>query len=222
MPKIVDHEERRRVVCDILLDLVAERGISEVSIRSVADAGGWSTGVITHYFKSRQDLLLGGLRRAAEHLDTHNRKALESLEGLNTIEHLLEGSIPIDGRRLGLCRIFVFFYIQAMHDDALRAEVESYLAAWRAAVAKAIRASMSQGDLPQDLDAKTAAMDLIGLADGLSMHALLDPKVMARVRNQSPVRQWIQALARGSDLVAPLRSDSFGASVHPFARRAKT
>lgn len=198
MPRIVNQEERRRQICDVLLDVVAEAGISAVTIRGIAERSGWSTGVISHYFKNRQDLLLGGLRRAAEVLSEYNTRILNTLEGLQALEPLIEGSIPLDGRRLALCRIFFFFYIESMQDEELRKEVESYLSGWRKSVARAIRGAQAVGDLPDTLDAKHLAADLIGLADGLSMHALLDARIMERIQEQSPVRFWIRRLSTPS------------------------
>ena len=198
MPRLVDHDLRRRQICDVLLDIVAESGIAAATIREVADRSGWSTGVIGHYFKNRQDLLLGGLRRAAELLGEHNLRVLTTLEGLPALEQILEGSIPLDVRRLALARIFFFFYVEGMTDEDLRQELESYLLGWRKSVTRAIRQAQQNGDLPVDVDPKQISADLVGLADGLSLHSLLDPRVMVRLREQSPVRFWIRRLAAGN------------------------
>ncbi|MFL1526247.1 TetR/AcrR family transcriptional regulator [Pseudomonas sp. O230] len=198
MPKIVDHEERRRQICDVLLDLVAEVGVPGATIREVAARSGRSVGVIGHYFHNRHDLLLGGLRRAAEILAEHNSRIITTLHGLQALEQILEGSIPLDKRRLALSRMFFFFYIEAMNDDVLRQEVESYLLGWRKSVARAIHQAQDIGDLPSGLDAKQICADLVGLADGLSMHALLDAGIMLRLREQSPVRFWIRRLINKS------------------------
>lgn len=195
MPRLVDHNERRRQICDVLLDIVSEAGISSATIRGVAERSGWSTGVIGHYFNNRQDLLLGGLRRAAEVLGEHNIRVLGSLSGIAALEQILEGSIPLDKRRLALCRIFFFFYAEGMTEEDLRQELESYLLDWRKSVTRAIRQAQTNGDLPADLDPKLIAADLVGLADGMSIHSLLDPRVMAQLREQSPVRFWIRRLA---------------------------
>jgi len=199
MPRIVDHQERRRQICDVLLEIVAEAGMQAVTIRGIAERSGWSTGVISHYFKNRQDLLLGGLRRAAEILSEHNTRVLNTLTGMQAIEPLLEGSLPLDGRRLALCRIFFFFFIESMRDEELRREVESYLAGWRKSVTRAIRRAQEAGDLSRKLDAKQVAADLVGLADGLSMHALVDSRIMERLREQSPIRFWIRRLSTPAD-----------------------
>jgi AcrR family transcriptional regulator len=195
MPRLVDHNERRKQICDVLLDVVSEAGISAATIREIAERSGWSTGVIGHYFNNRQDLLLGGLRRAAEILAEHNTRVLNTLEGISALEQILEGSIPLDKRRLALCRIFFFFYAEGMTEEDLRQELESYLLGWRKSVTRAIRQAQANGDLPADLDPKHVAADLVGLADGMSIHALLDPRVMVQLQEQSPVRFWIRRLA---------------------------
>ena len=46
MPRIVNHDDRSRQICDALLDTVADAGLNGATIRAVADRSGWSTGVI--------------------------------------------------------------------------------------------------------------------------------------------------------------------------------
>lgn len=198
MPRIVDHAERRRQICDVLLEIVAESGIPGVTIRGVADRSGWSTGVIGHYFRNRQDLLLGGLRRAAEILDEYNSRVLRNLEGIAALEMIIEGSIPFDARRLAICRIFIFFYVEGMHDAELQKEVETYLLHWRRSATKAIRQAQAAGDIAPHHDAKQVALDLIGLADGVSIHALLGNGMMENLRERAPIRFWLRRLAPAS------------------------
>lgn len=199
MPRIVDRDERRREICDVLLDIVAEVGIAGATIRAVADRSGWSTGVIGHYFRDRRDLLLGGMRRAAEIAAEYATNVLSSnIGGLQAIELLLENLMFIDRRRLALNRIFLFFYAEALRDDDLRVELESYLLDWRKAVARAIHRAQDSGDLPKDLDPKQVAQDLVGMTDGLSVHAMLDPEIMGRVRERPHVRFWLARLQAGA------------------------
>lgn len=219
MPRIVKHEERRRQICDALLDVVAEAGIAGATIRVVAERSGWSTGVLGHYFRGRHDLLLGGLRRAAEILAEHNTRVLETLDGLQALEQILEGSVPLDRRRLALSRIFFFFFIEAMTDEDLRKEVEFYLLGWRKSVGRAIRRAQEAGDISANINPREVAKDLVGLVDGLSLHALLDDGVMARLREQSPTRFWIRRLTEGAGVPS---SDRTPTTPHIAAAEALT
>jgi AcrR family transcriptional regulator len=208
MPRIVNHDDRRRQICDALLDIVAESGITGATIRAVAERSGWSTGVIGHYFHGRQDLLLGGLRRAAEILGEHNSRVLGTLSGIQALEQILEGSVPLDGRRLALSKIFFFFFVEAMTDAVLRQEVETYLVGWRKSVARAIRTAQEAGDIPAGINRKAIAIDLVGLVDGISMHALIDGAVMSHLREQSPVRFWIRRLIGEASADRPAAGDA--------------
>lgn len=58
MPKIVDHEKYRRDLLDRSFDLFAERGVSSVSMREIADALGVSTGTLYHYFPDKDTLFV--------------------------------------------------------------------------------------------------------------------------------------------------------------------
>jgi len=58
VPKIVDHEQRRRELAEALWRVIAASGPTAVSIRSVAAEAGWSPGALRHYFQTREELLV--------------------------------------------------------------------------------------------------------------------------------------------------------------------
>lgn len=57
MPKLVDTERRRKEILRATTELIAERGITRVSFRVIAERLGGSTTLITHYYSSQADLL---------------------------------------------------------------------------------------------------------------------------------------------------------------------
>ena len=57
MPKVVDHEQRRRELAAAVWRVIGREGVAEVSIRAVAAESGWSTGALRHYFATRAELL---------------------------------------------------------------------------------------------------------------------------------------------------------------------
>ncbi|WP_413098301.1 TetR/AcrR family transcriptional regulator [Streptomyces sp. Inha503] len=197
MPKVVDRQARRREIAEALLDIVAESGTNAVTFRAVADRSGWSTGVLGHYFKNRDDLLLGGLRRASEIAAERQRAISRTMVGRQSVEAILEEELPLDRRRLALTRIFVFFYAEAATDSAVMTEIDGYLAAWRRQTARAVRAAQQLGDLDPTLDADAAAADLVALTDGLSIHAIFNQSSLERLRRGSPIREWVNRLAPG-------------------------
>lgn len=52
MPKIVDHDQRRRELAEAAWKVITEVGIDGATTREIARASGYSTGVLAHYFLS--------------------------------------------------------------------------------------------------------------------------------------------------------------------------
>jgi AcrR family transcriptional regulator len=173
--------------------LVARTGINAVTVRTVAEESGWSTGVLSHYYGGRADLLLGALRRAAAVARKHFEESLAGFsgDGVAQLEHILESVLPLDERRLALTRIFLFFYAEAATDEDVRVEIAGYLANWRHDVAKAIGRAQDEGRIDPAQDPAALATAFVALADALSMHAIYDPAVMRQLRKRSPVSTWI-------------------------------
>jgi AcrR family transcriptional regulator len=57
MPKLVDHEERRRQIATAVLRLVSTRGVEKASLRTVATEAGVSMGAVQHYFTTKDEML---------------------------------------------------------------------------------------------------------------------------------------------------------------------
>lgn len=66
MPRVVDHEQRRREIAYGVLVVVAQGGIAAVSLRSVAKAAGVSMGRVQHYFASKDELVQHACRVVAQ------------------------------------------------------------------------------------------------------------------------------------------------------------
>ena len=56
MPKVVDADQYRKELLYQCLDLFAEKGFANVTIRQIAKALGISTGALYHYFPSKESL----------------------------------------------------------------------------------------------------------------------------------------------------------------------
>jgi AcrR family transcriptional regulator len=55
--RVVDHEERRRRIAEVAIDLVATEGLSAATLRRIAAEAGFSTTAVTHFFSDKQELL---------------------------------------------------------------------------------------------------------------------------------------------------------------------
>lgn len=211
MPKVVEHDRRRTEIADAALALLARDGTRAVTIRAVAHEAGWSAGALNHYFGSRHELLVGMLRRAAE-LQGRVFEEIQAEPGLAAMDRLratVESVLPLDERRVAMTKIFLIFYAEATLDTDARAEVGEYLGGWRRVVRREIRAAKKDGALPDDLDTKRLAAELVALVDGLAVHAVLDPAVLGALAVEGGVGL---SLVEGTWRLSP-GSEEFGSAL---------
>lgn len=66
MPRHVDHDRRRADIARVTLDLLAEGGVTAVNFRAIAERLGGSTTIVTHYYRTREELLNDIAQRSVE------------------------------------------------------------------------------------------------------------------------------------------------------------
>ncbi|MGK5739424.1 TetR/AcrR family transcriptional regulator [Micromonospora sp. URMC 103] len=57
MPKKVDRHERRTLIADALMRVAARQGLEAVSLRHVATEAGVSSGMVQHYFRTKDEMM---------------------------------------------------------------------------------------------------------------------------------------------------------------------
>lgn len=103
MPKVVDHEQRRREIVDAVLRVVVRDGAAGASVRTVSAEAGWSTGALRHYFASQRELREFTARMVTERVGARIRAFVAEHEFALSLPELaagiLEQLIPLDEQR---------------------------------------------------------------------------------------------------------------------------
>jgi acyl-CoA thioesterase FadM len=58
MPKIVDHAKRRDEIAQVACQVVANYGFEQATVARIARAAGYTTGMVAHYYESKQEIIL--------------------------------------------------------------------------------------------------------------------------------------------------------------------
>ena len=69
MPKIVDHAQRRDEIALVACRVVAAHGFDRASMVRIAREAGYTTGMLAHYFDSKQDIIIAALRLILRRID---------------------------------------------------------------------------------------------------------------------------------------------------------
>lgn len=79
MPKRVDPAERRRLIADALMRVASTRGLEAVSLRHVAEEAGATAGLVQHYFRTKDEMMLFALEVISERAETRIGAAVAAL-----------------------------------------------------------------------------------------------------------------------------------------------
>ena len=116
MPKIVDHEQRREEIALIACRVVAQHGFEQATIVRIARAAGCTTGMIAHYFDTKQEIIVAALRLILRRIE----ERLTQAEGAADLLTLLSEALPLDQTRYTECAVWMAFWGQVPSDKRLK------------------------------------------------------------------------------------------------------
>ena len=118
MPKIVDHAQRRDEIAYVACQVVAVYGFEQATVARIARAAGYTTGMVAHYFESKQDIILAALRLILLRIEIRLTRERESGEA-NLLDVLSE-ALAIDAQRFTECAFWMAFWGQVSADKKLK------------------------------------------------------------------------------------------------------
>ena len=116
MPKIVDHEQRRDEIALIACRVVARHGFEQATIVRIARAAGCTTGMIAHYFDTKQEIIVAALRLILRRIEARLSQAGSAADLLT----LLSEALPLDQTRYMECAVWMAFWGQVPADRRLK------------------------------------------------------------------------------------------------------
>jgi TetR/AcrR family transcriptional repressor of bet genes len=114
MPKIVDHDERRDQIALVACRVVAENGFDQATIVRIAREAGYTTGMVAHYFDTKQDIVIAALRLILRRIEERLTKPATELLAV------LSEALPVDVQRFIECAFWTAFWGQVSADKKLK------------------------------------------------------------------------------------------------------
>ena len=118
MPKIVDHAQRRDEIAQVACRVVANYGFEQATVARIARAAGYTTGMVAHYYESKQEIILAALRLMLLRIEERLTRERERDEA-NLLEALSE-ALAIDSQRFTECAFWMAFWGQVSADKKLK------------------------------------------------------------------------------------------------------
>lgn len=173
MPEAVARSDTAKVeVARATWAVVQREGIAGASMREIAREAGFTTGVLTHHFRDKDELLLFAFtlafESAAERVAEVSRRGDDPVKALTAV---LEEGLPLDAQRRVEATIYFGFLDVARRGGRLAEEFQRRHELWRELVIRLVSAATRASAR----DRSDIADMLLIAVDGIASSALADP-----------------------------------------------
>ncbi|MBK8197054.1 MAG: TetR family transcriptional regulator C-terminal domain-containing protein [Acidobacteria bacterium] len=181
MPKIVDHEERRRALATAAVDAIAEGGLEDVRLADIARAAGVTTGAIAHYFPDKDAVLAAAL----EEVCTRLLARIGTPDGPPSLAEIAE-ALPVNKEMRKAWRVWLAYWGRAPFSEKLRLIHQQYYLDIETALFEDLQHAVP--------DARRTAQAIIAVVDGVGTRATLEPESWPPARQRALLSQLLSPL----------------------------
>ncbi|MFD6224330.1 TetR/AcrR family transcriptional regulator [Nocardia asteroides] len=174
MPRLADHEERRRAITDAARRVIARGGLDAATFQSVAAEAGVSVRSVQYYFGTKREFLLATHRATVADSGARLHAALAALGPdagpRDIVRTVLLGLLPLDEPSRQNAVILGIFHAATLTGPDLESadtvETPNYIVDAVAAQLRALRGA-SADDRVITADAEVILLAIAGLAQGM-------------------------------------------------------
>jgi AcrR family transcriptional regulator len=219
VPKIVDAERRRDEVLEATWRVMARVGIESVSVREIAAEAGYSTGVIAHYFKNKDDVIDSALLRVWRREADRIADGTAGLRGMEALRATVAEVLPSGEERKLEMAVWLCFWGRAIGDDRLIAEQCRYYGTWRALLRRHLMEAQKLGEVRAELDPAAEAVRLAAIIDGVGIQAVFESERFADRKLPQIVEAHLRSLQADNTVTPPANRPQRGTRRRTPARR---
>lgn len=188
----MSQQNRRLEVSEAAWRVIVREGLDRTSLRAIAQEMGCTTGVVTHYFRNKQALILFALTQVTERLKMAMERSLESASGVERIIAILCTFLPLDAKRQEIVRVWLAFLGYAVGRETLMREHQQSAAQLRGILVKEIQILQDARLLRSDINPNIEANALLALANGVSLDSLIQAECLTPEQQESVIREYVE------------------------------
>ncbi|KAA5838420.1 TetR/AcrR family transcriptional regulator [Saccharopolyspora hirsuta] len=176
MPKIIDHDQRRREIVEVAKQLIIEGGFEAATMRSIVAAAGYANGALKRYFPSKDSIIAATFQSVlAEMNERIGEQGPAPEDPLEALRHYVEAALPLDQYRIDSARVLLALWEHSVANEDLAELYRQHLRTWRAQLAERIAAARGRGESPDAPEVMALAGEVIGVSIGANVTCLMYP-----------------------------------------------
>lgn len=197
MPKVVDHEQRKRGLVEATWRIIARHGLSGATMRQIAAEAGFANGALKPYFPTKAELIEATYGFVFDRTNRRVDVATRGADGLAALEAFCREVLPLDAERLDEARVVISFWQEAAHDQRGAELNNTSMAQWRRSMKGWMGQAREAGELDAAVDIPTAGDALLNFLLGSQISAVLDQTATTPVNLERQLANQLDLLRAG-------------------------
>jgi AcrR family transcriptional regulator len=194
----MSYADRRIEVVNAAWRVIVREGLDRASMRAIAQELGSSTGVVTHYFRDKEDLILFALERVFENVLEDMKVCIKGRQGIDRLEQMILTALPINISDKDDWKVWVAFLGYSIGREHLVQEHRKRYDFLRQIISQELAELQASNLIRAGLDLALEANALIALVDGIGTGVVICPEQFSAEQQQYLVRRHINALLASS------------------------
>lgn len=187
-------QDRRLEVSEAAWRVIVREGLDRTSMRAIAQEMSCTTGVVTHYFRNKQELILFALHQVAERLQVLMEQAVVNQSGCDRLVAMLSSFLPLDQERQDILRVWVAFLGYAVGREGLMADHQQSAGELRQVIRQELILLQQQGQIRSELNPEAEANILLALVNGISLDSLIQKQRLSAAQQQQALQRYVDGL----------------------------
>ncbi|MGD1940625.1 MAG: TetR/AcrR family transcriptional regulator [Leptolyngbyaceae cyanobacterium] len=187
-------QDRRLEVSESAWRVIVREGLDRTSMRAIAQEMNCTTGVVTHYFRNKQELILFALHQVTERLQGLMEVAITNVSGIDRLVAMLSSFLPVDQERQAILRVWVAFLGYAVGREDLMAEHQQSAGQLRQVMIQELATLQQQGVIRPDVEPESEANVLLALVNGVSLDTLVQAQRLSAEQQQTVLQNYVYGL----------------------------
>ncbi len=194
MPRIVDHVRRREEIAQLAVRVVQQEGAEHATVRRIAKVGGFSIGVLTHYFRDKDELIAFAFQWVARQSFAQLDTAVAGVPaGLARLRTALEFMVPTAATP-SFIRVWLSLWGGAMHNPELARVHRAYYARWRKYLRRYLGEAVRRREIARPRSLRDATDLLTAAVDGFWIGGTFEPGRFPLRRRRALVTQLLNTV----------------------------
>lgn len=173
MARHADHTERRKLFAKAALSVISREGLEGLTMREVAKEAGFTTGALTHYFQSKDEVLIAASEAGADIVRPEMEEAATAESAREALRDLLFTILPTSTAMKAQWRFWLALWERAAHSVQVQRVMRERYFEYTNRVASLIRRAQEQSEVGRDIDADRLAREIIALVDGIGVQVMI-------------------------------------------------